>query len=57
MVGVIELPYMNEEQLRLLGIPLGPRTRILREAARLYLNPDKAQTTNSVQKNNMRNTK
>ena len=54
---MIELPYMNEEQLRLLGIPLGPRTRILREAARLYLNPDKAQTTNSVQKNNMRNTK
>lgn len=31
-VGMIELPYLGEERLQKLGIPLGPRLRILQEA-------------------------
>ncbi|GBP33938.1 hypothetical protein EVAR_23285_1 [Eumeta japonica] len=31
-VGAAELPYVGEERLRALGLPLGPRARILREA-------------------------
>lgn len=31
-VGILELPYMTEERLQSLGIPLGPRLRILQEA-------------------------
>ncbi|CRL05088.1 CLUMA_CG018005, isoform A, partial [Clunio marinus] len=31
-VGMIELPYMGEERLQKLGVPLGPRLRILQEA-------------------------
>lgn len=31
-VGMIELPYLGEERLQKMGIPLGPRMRILQEA-------------------------
>lgn len=31
-IGMIELPYMTEERLQKLGIPVGPRLRILQEA-------------------------
>ncbi|XP_067943213.1 uncharacterized protein [Watersipora subatra] len=34
-IGMLELPYMSEERLRTLGIPLGPRVRILQEAKQL----------------------
>uniref|UniRef100_UPI00398F8340 uncharacterized protein n=1 Tax=Pristiophorus japonicus TaxID=55135 RepID=UPI00398F8340 len=30
-IGLMELPYLNEERLAQLGIPLGPRLRILHE--------------------------
>lgn len=29
---MIELPYMNEDRLQRIGIPMGPRLRILQEA-------------------------
>ncbi|XP_025105488.1 uncharacterized protein LOC112570951 [Pomacea canaliculata] len=31
-IGMIELPYMTEERLQSLGIPMGPRLRILQES-------------------------
>ncbi|XP_078491573.1 uncharacterized protein LOC100179383 isoform X2 [Ciona intestinalis] len=31
-IGMMELPYMDEKRLRDIGIPLGPRLRILKEA-------------------------
>ncbi|XP_064602977.1 uncharacterized protein LOC135468570 isoform X2 [Liolophura sinensis] len=31
-IGMIELPYMTEERLKTIGIPMGPRLRILQEA-------------------------
>ncbi|RZF39156.1 hypothetical protein LSTR_LSTR005784 [Laodelphax striatellus] len=31
-IGLVELPYLSEERLHKLGIPLGPRIRILQEA-------------------------
>ncbi|XP_063992927.1 uncharacterized protein LOC135170802 isoform X1 [Diachasmimorpha longicaudata] len=31
-VGMVELPYLSEERLQKMGIPLGPRLRILQEA-------------------------
>jgi predicted DNA-binding protein (UPF0251 family) len=31
-IGLLELPYVNEEALERLGIPMGPRTRIVQEA-------------------------
>lgn len=31
-VGLVELPYLTEERLHKLGIPLGPRLRIMQEA-------------------------
>ena len=31
-ITITELPYLSEERLKLLGIPLGPRLRILQEA-------------------------
>ncbi|XP_044727629.1 uncharacterized protein DDB_G0283357-like isoform X2 [Chrysoperla carnea] len=31
-VGMVELPYLSEERLQKIGIPLGPRLRILQEA-------------------------
>lgn len=31
-VGAAELPYVGEDKLRALGVPLGPRMRILKEA-------------------------
>ncbi|XP_059480185.1 serine/arginine repetitive matrix protein 1-like isoform X2 [Neocloeon triangulifer] len=31
-VGLMELPYVSEERLQKMGIPLGPRLRILQEA-------------------------
>ncbi|XP_028409577.1 uncharacterized protein LOC114532308 [Dendronephthya gigantea] len=34
-VGILELPYMTEQRLQNLGIPLGPRLRILEEIQNL----------------------
>ena len=34
-VGILELPYMTEERFQSLGIPLGPRIRIMEEAKKL----------------------
>lgn len=34
-VGVLELSYMTEERLQSLGIPLGPRLRIMEEVKKL----------------------
>ena len=31
-IGMIELPYLNEERLMKIGIPMGPRLRILQES-------------------------
>jgi hypothetical protein len=31
-ITITELPYLSEERLKMLGIPLGPRLRILQEA-------------------------
>ena len=31
-IGMIELPYLTEERLQKMGIPMGPRIRILQEA-------------------------
>jgi hypothetical protein len=31
-IGMMELPYLTEARLEKLGIPLGPRVRILQEA-------------------------
>lgn len=31
-IGLVELPYMSEERLQKLGIPMGPRLRIIQEA-------------------------
>ena len=31
-ITITELPYLSEERLKTLGIPLGPRLRILQEA-------------------------
>ncbi|XP_047099653.1 uncharacterized protein LOC124717040 isoform X2 [Schistocerca piceifrons] len=31
-VGMVELPYLTEERLQRMGVPLGPRIRILQEA-------------------------
>ena len=31
-IGVLELPHITEEQLVRLGIPMGPRLRIMHEA-------------------------
>ncbi|XP_039259077.2 uncharacterized protein LOC120335613 isoform X2 [Styela clava] len=31
-IGMVELPYMDEERLKSIGIPLGPSLRILKEA-------------------------
>lgn len=31
-IGLVELPYMSEERLHKLGIPLGPRLRIMQQA-------------------------
>ena len=31
-IGMVELPYLTEERLHLIGIPVGPRLRILQEA-------------------------
>jgi len=30
-IGMLELPYVSEERLEMLGIPMGPRLRILAE--------------------------
>ena len=34
-IGLVELPHITEEQLIQLGIPMGPRQRIIDEAAKL----------------------
>ena len=31
-IGMVELPYLTEERLQKMGIPMGPRLRILQEA-------------------------
>ena len=31
-IGLLELPYLPEERLEQLGVPMGPRMRILQEA-------------------------
>ncbi|XP_074038088.1 uncharacterized protein isoform X2 [Leptinotarsa decemlineata] len=31
-VGMVELPYMSEDRLQKIGVPLGPRLRIMQEA-------------------------
>ena len=31
-IGMLELPYMTEDRLQKLGVPIGPRLRILHEA-------------------------
>lgn len=31
-IGIMELPYLTEERLNKMGIPMGPRLRILQEA-------------------------
>ncbi|CAH1371562.1 unnamed protein product [Tenebrio molitor] len=31
-VGMVELPYLSEERLQKMGVPLGPRLRIMQEA-------------------------
>ncbi|RWS31363.1 hypothetical protein B4U80_01378, partial [Leptotrombidium deliense] len=36
-IGINELILMNEERLQKLGIPMGPRIRILQEASKLRL--------------------
>ena len=33
-IGMLELPYLSEERLEKLGIPLGPRIRILQVCRR-----------------------
>ncbi|XP_056021249.1 neuron navigator 3-like isoform X2 [Ostrea edulis] len=35
-IGMLELPYMNEERLEKIGIPMGPRLRILQEAQNCF---------------------
>jgi len=37
-IGIMELPYLTEERLNKMGIPMGPRLRILQEA-QLCLKP------------------
>lgn len=31
-IGLVELPYMSEERMHKLGVPMGPRLRIMQEA-------------------------
>ena len=31
-IGLVELPYMTEDRLGAIGVPMGPRMRILEEA-------------------------
>nr|XP_034325839.1 neuron navigator 3 isoform X4 [Crassostrea gigas] len=35
-IGMLELPYMTEERLEKIGIPMGPRLRILQEAQNCF---------------------
>lgn len=35
-IGMIELPYMTEERLEKIGVPMGPRLRILQEAQQCF---------------------
>ena len=35
-IGMLELPYLSEERLEKLGVPLGPRIRILQESKMPY---------------------
>ncbi|XP_061376773.1 uncharacterized protein LOC116770628 isoform X2 [Danaus plexippus] len=50
-VGAAELPYVGEDKLRALGVPLGPRMRILKEAGihqDLHLSRDDHNTTTTL---------
>ncbi|XP_068085699.1 hornerin [Anabrus simplex] len=55
-VGMVELPYLTEERLQKMGIPLGPRLRILQEAQvsfcreKVYIVPPKS--TKQTRKSN-----
>ena len=31
-IGMIELPYLTEEKMKTMGLPMGPRIRIMQEA-------------------------
>ncbi|WAR20583.1 hypothetical protein MAR_002421 [Mya arenaria] len=35
-IGMIELPYMTEDRLEKIGVPMGPRMRILQEAKQCF---------------------
>jgi len=35
-IGMLELPYMTEDRLEKIGIPMGPRLRILHEVAQCF---------------------
>ena len=35
-IGMLELPYMTEDRLEKIGIPMGPRLRILQEAQNCF---------------------
>lgn len=37
-MGILELSYMTEERLQGLGIPLGPRLRIMEEVKKIAAN-------------------
>ncbi|XP_059062886.1 uncharacterized protein LOC131855614 isoform X1 [Achroia grisella] len=50
-VGAAELPYVGEDKLRALGVPLGPRMRILKEAGvhqELHRRDDAHNTTTTL---------
>ncbi|XP_041981352.1 uncharacterized protein LOC121734801 isoform X2 [Aricia agestis] len=50
-VGAAELPYVGEDRLRALGVPLGPRMRILKEAGihqDLHMQRDDMNTTTTT---------
>jgi hypothetical protein len=49
-----ELPYLSDEGLKLLGIPLGPRLRILREAQLTFQKDFNSNILNSSQNKSAR---
>ncbi len=49
-IGMLELPYLSEDRLEKLGIPLGPRMRILQESRVVSaMTPKPSLTSNTVQ--------
>merc|ERR1739842_287802 len=51
-IGMLELPYLSEDRLEKLGIPMGPRMRILQES-RASLQPQMAMAVPMMPHNNM----